>query len=394
MADDLPLRDNLSPVLQCVIDNKLLTGENVLITLAGASGEALAVTDRRVIIAREQVAMVGGTEVDCFSYFYEQIQTINVVDAVGGGHLNLTLFSQPTDPNQITIYFPSYDITKFEVAAARIRLLLEQTSGAPAVTPTAESPGSVQAFTCPHCAAPVQADTLFCSRCGAAQGRACVYCDTLVPATAKYCGNCGTTAEMARELICHACKNTVAPSFLYCPACRAAQRTHCISCLQTIGAEWRFCPNCGANAENQGTPSPRIIEALSEPVDIDGIPREGTAEEHNHRGRRLYEEERYIEAVAEFREAIRLNPGSPLFHCNLGVTLAEMGHDKEAETEYQTAIELDPDDPTAYLNLGYFHANRGNTDEALRQFSRTVEVAPDSPEAKDARENIDNMGEV
>src|SRR5690348_5272909 len=99
-------------------------------TLAGASGEGLVVTDLRVMIVREQMPIVGGvTEVDCFDYSYEQIQTIVVEGAVGGGHLKLSLLAPPPDDHHVTLYFPSYDLPKFDAAAARIRLLLEQTRG-------------------------------------------------------------------------------------------------------------------------------------------------------------------------------------------------------------------------------------------------------------------------
>src|SRR5205085_10842841 len=72
MAEESSLNDVLPLVLQGTIDKKLLGGEQVLMTLAGASGEALVVTDQRVMIVREQMGMVGATEVDCFSHAYEQ----------------------------------------------------------------------------------------------------------------------------------------------------------------------------------------------------------------------------------------------------------------------------------------------------------------------------------
>src|SRR5438067_10363392 len=90
MSEDASFRDPLSAALQSAIDKKLDVGEDVLMTLAGATGEALVVTGQRVMFAREQMPIVGSvTEVDCFSYSYEQIRTVLVEEAVGGGHLKL-----------------------------------------------------------------------------------------------------------------------------------------------------------------------------------------------------------------------------------------------------------------------------------------------------------------
>jgi hypothetical protein len=45
---------------------------------------------------------------------------------VGGGHLKLIPFNHPPDEHQAAPFFPSYHLAKFEMSAARIRLLAEQ----------------------------------------------------------------------------------------------------------------------------------------------------------------------------------------------------------------------------------------------------------------------------
>ncbi|MEJ5357684.1 MAG: YcaO-like family protein [Desulfobacterales bacterium] len=50
----------------------------------------------------------------------------------------------------------------------------------------------------------------------------------------------------------------------------------------------------------------------------------------------------YEEAVAAFRRAIELDPGSAIDHANLGVNLAALGRREEAIEALQTALALDP----------------------------------------------------
>lgn len=419
MSDDLSQHDVLPLALQSALDRKLAPNEKVLMTLAGASGEGLVVTDSRVVILREQMGVVGGAAgVDCFDHFYEQIQNVSVEGAVGGGHLKLILLNQPTDEHQVTLFFPSYDLAKFDAAAARIRLLAEQTRGVPASTVTAAdllstpAPSGGSYAVCAVCGAAVQPTHIFCGACGAPQGRACRYCFMPVPRAARFCSYCGNSAADARELYCEACKQPVSVNYLYCPRCGASQGRHCPHCGAHAHGTWVRCAQCGSALDASGTtgrpgaaaPSTPSTVSVILPTQPAGSSGPGStavsdsdraaAEQHNARGMELYEQEKLPEALQEFERALDLAPGTPLYHCNLGVVYADMGRDDDAIEEYETAIRLAPDDPTAYLNLGYFHSERENAAEAERMWSKVSEVAPDSPEAEEARQNLAHEDEL
>ncbi len=254
--------------------------------------------------------------------------------------------------------------------------------------------------TCSQCAASIPAERAFCPQCGTSQGSVCGYCQTLLPSTARFCSRCGTSASFGRTLRCPGCENPIASLFAYCPQCGQSLQRRCLQCGGPVVETWQRCPTCGDNLEvsspstrpsawsmvPQGNPEPTQVSANS--------PSQTPAEEHNARGMHLYEQEEYEEAVREFEAALDLAPGTPLFHCNLGVAYAELGRDDEALEEYQTAIRLAPNDPTAYLNLGYFFSERENAGEARRAWEKTIALSPNSPEAEEARQNIAHLGDL
>jgi len=158
-----------------------------------------------------------------------------------------------------------------------------------------------------------------------------------------------------------------------------------------IGEEWNRCAYCGTTLNGGSIPT------IPQPWQEEGEPpseRVMTAEEHNSEGKRLYNQEEYVEAVGHFREALAAEPNNGLFHCNLAVALAEMGEDEAALAEYASAIRLAPNDASLHLNLGYFYSERERQDDAERAWHRVIDLAPDSPEAAEAKQNLSHVEEV
>jgi Flp pilus assembly protein TadD len=61
---------------------------------------------------------------------------------------------------------------------------------------------------------------------------------------------------------------------------------------------------------------------------------------------------RLVEAIAVYREALRLNPDDPQVHNGLGVALAQTpGRMPEAIAQFRAALRLQPDYPEARNNL-------------------------------------------
>jgi tetratricopeptide (TPR) repeat protein len=75
-------------------------------------------------------------------------------------------------------------------------------------------------------------------------------------------------------------------------------------------------------------------------------------EAHNNLGNALKDQGRLDEAVACYREALRLQPNYAVAHSNLGVALMEQGQLAEAAASYRQAVRLRPGLAQAHFNLG------------------------------------------
>lgn len=84
-------------------------------------------------------------------------------------------------------------------------------------------------------------------------------------------------------------------------------------------------------------------------------------------------------AIAQYREAIRLNAKLPGVHFELAEILYNsLGPNdrKQAEQEYRTALELNPQDARAASRLGEIDAEHGRNDQALAEYRRAIALAP------------------
>jgi Tfp pilus assembly protein PilF len=87
------------------------------------------------------------------------------------------------------------------------------------------------------------------------------------------------------------------------------------------------------------------------------------------------------EAIAELREALRIDPAYAQAHNNLGALLQVAGQPEQALEQYQRAVELRPDNVEARANLGQLLSNRGQASEAADQFVEVLALRSDHAQA-------------
>jgi len=89
-------------------------------------------------------------------------------------------------------------------------------------------------------------------------------------------------------------------------------------------------------------------------------------------------------AIANYREALRLDPKLPGLHFDLAEALntsPSATDQKEAEDEYKAALATNPFDEQAEERLGEIAFKRGDNLEASAHYSRAVQLQPDDAEA-------------
>jgi Tfp pilus assembly protein PilF len=109
-----------------------------------------------------------------------------------------------------------------------------------------------------------------------------------------------------------------------------------------------------------------------------------SAEVHQAMARELARQGNESGAVANYREAIRINPKLPGLSFDFGNLLYSSTDEKlqaEAEVQFRAALVANPHDSKAQLMLGEIAARRGDMKAAYEADAHAVEMQPNDPEA-------------
>ena len=83
------------------------------------------------------------------------------------------------------------------------------------------------------------------------------------------------------------------------------------------------------------------------------------------------------EVIANYTQAIELQPDNSVSHYNLGVALAKQDKNEQAIDSYNTAIKLKPEFAEAYNNLGSAFRDLDRNEEAITSYNTAIELKPD-----------------
>ena len=97
---------------------------------------------------------------------------------------------------------------------------------------------------------------------------------------------------------------------------------------------------------------------------------------YNNRGYYYIAQQRYPQALADFNEAIALNPRVARVWVNKGSVFAETNRNDSAYVCFERAIQLKPDYPEALSNRGGIRSRQGDLAGAVADFSRAIELQP------------------
>ncbi len=125
-----------------------------------------------------------------------------------------------------------------------------------------------------------------------------------------------------------------------------------------------------------------IFRSKSAPVPTpEAEPKLDGAVAYYKRGNLLKDQGQLEEAVANYDEAIALDPGYAFALCNRGVVLARLNRFEAALDSYDRAIAVNSGDPLVLFNRGAVLRSLGRTGEALASYEQAVAVQPNYVEA-------------
>jgi spermidine synthase len=148
----------------------------------------------------------------------------------------------------------------------------------------------------------------------------------------------------------------------WCPACFVAGKPAPLAegldqYLALLNRAYSASPSETARTRALTDRAPRMIAGSLYLGDI--VP--DSADLHNVMGIALAEQGRIDEAIAEFREAARLEPDSARTHWHLGAALASRGARDEAIEHLRRSVQLDPRNEAARHDLAVVLAHRPTT---------------------------------
>jgi len=100
---------------------------------------------------------------------------------------------------------------------------------------------------------------------------------------------------------------------------------------------------------------------------------------HINLGVALEQEERWPDALKEYRLAIEIDPHRFQAHNNFANLLSTMGQREEALREYEEALRLNPNAALAHVNFATLLAEMGRFDDAMREYTDAARLAPEDP---------------
>jgi len=162
------------------------------------------------------------------------------------------------------------------------------------------------------------------------------------------------------------------------------RQTHVYKDLETL---WRDTltknPNAWIAHNNLGTvleKTGRTQEAIAQYEQAVRL-EPGYAEAQYNLGTLLGEAGRLTEAVEHLEQAVRIKPDYVEAEHNLAKALMILGKTREAAAHYEEALRLNPGDAEAEYSLGNALLALGNSQEAIEHWQRAVHLRPDYAEA-------------
>jgi Flp pilus assembly protein TadD len=103
---------------------------------------------------------------------------------------------------------------------------------------------------------------------------------------------------------------------------------------------------------------------------------DNAAKAYDYMGKAYLQMEKTADAIATYKDAIRIYPTRDEFQLALGDIYLKEGQPEEALRAFETAVRLNPDSAESRYSLGQSYLSAGQLDAAREQFTRVVQMTP------------------
>jgi tetratricopeptide (TPR) repeat protein len=106
------------------------------------------------------------------------------------------------------------------------------------------------------------------------------------------------------------------------------------------------------------------------------------AEAYNNRGLAYYYKKDYDRAIADYNEALRIDSNYANAYNGRGATYSEKKDYDRAIADYSEALRMDPNSARAYNNRGLAYSDKKDYDRAIADYSAALRIDPNHTYAK------------
>jgi hypothetical protein len=131
-----------------------------------------------------------------------------------------------------------------------------------------------------------------------------------------------------------------------------------------------------------------VTDTLKSSAQLTAVPSKTSAQQHYQTGVALLKQQRWAEAEAELREAVRLKADNPYYHFHLGAALSPQMRFAETEAEFREAARLDPSNALWHAKLGYVLSVRKKWAEAEQAAREAARLDPSNAGYQTLLQNI------
>ncbi|MCK5427125.1 MAG: tetratricopeptide repeat protein, partial [Thermodesulfovibrionia bacterium] len=116
-----------------------------------------------------------------------------------------------------------------------------------------------------------------------------------------------------------------------------------------------------------------------------------TGEEHFQKAMKAYLEQRFEDAVEEYKKSIESNPYNPSAHSNLGYIYFDIGLIEKAYEYQKNAIYIDPEFANAHYGLALIYKKWGERQNAKRHWKKYLRIEPRGYYSRKAKDELKEL---